>query len=484
MSDLAAALERSASEDIELIVDGVAYRFSSLWTAASKNRADLGPLCLRNDISSINAVLTAIAQDLLFTSLVSESAHQVGHFEASGLIQQSSGTTGEPKSVHIDWQSLYRVIASTVERIGVFEPPVRTLSWMPLSHDLGLVGMLLCPLVGVGMEWHRSGTVEIQRPQTFVLHPSSWLRACFDKSVAISALTPSAIRALRYANPHSPGALTALQSVVVGGEFIRAEDLAWLERFLANGVAPRKSFRLRPAYGCAEAGLTLSMTERGSSWRVMSASLQRIADGVLEESEGADALPLVSCGTPLAPTNLRIVGGSCGRIEFRRDSNAEWIDSGDLGYLSDGELFIAGRSGDFLRLSSGEAVFAPDLDRELRENDAGVRAAVACSVAGEPGIGLLVASRGTADQRVAAACRVAQRFNELHGERPAVVAAGGRLCIPYTPSGKVRRLEAGSILNRLVGTESVPGVMLVSTKRLSRPMPGVNAFMPWEPNET
>ncbi len=463
MNTLRDALERSASVDLDLVVDGAVLRFAQAWSEAVVTSPSQEPVVLKNDYASVRMILSSIAHDAPLIS------HQAGNTESTypsgpGLTQQSSGTTGAPKSVFVCWQSLLTVVERSVERMGPFVPPVRVLSWLPLSHDLGLIGMLICPLVGIGLDQHRSGRVEVIRPESFLLHPPNWLKRCANERISMSAVTPSAIRVLRkHGCTISPERFSSLESVIVGGEFVDVDDLTWLEGQLHDSKVRQNVSKLRPAYGCAEAGLTLAMTERATIWRTRTVSCSGLAAGSLASGAKGDSIEIVGCGPPLTPSDLRI-GGTVGNIEFRDSADAPWTDTGDLGFIDEGELFVAGRVGDYLNPYNGRVFFAPRVDRLIQDSLASVRAVVCAELDDTGRIGILVACRGLSNASNIAEA-VALRFREIVGCSAYAIAVGHRRAVPMTPSGKVQRRAAAALLVSLCDGEVVSGLALVSVRQ-------------------
>ena len=387
------------------------------------------------------------------------------------LVQFSSGTTVEPKPVALD----QRAVVAQVEILNALWPDNAEVvhsgvSWLPLYHDMGLIGTVLPAL-------ERPATMTLVPPERFVARPALWLRALARHRATIS-VAPNFAFALaveRIRDDELDGCdLSSWSIALCGAETISADTL---RRFA--GRFARWGFRaeaLTPVYGLSEAALAVTFSPLGrgmASGRFERAALARDGRAVdaAEPAPAADTVERVSVGRPLAGFALelrdesgrrvpeRTVGrlfvagpslfrGYLGRPEATAAvMTGGWLDTGDLGFLSGGELYLTGRAKDVLVLR-GQNHAPEDVERAL---DAlpGVRrgcaAAVSYRAESEDTDRLLVfveLRRGaTAPERaalpararaaVAAACALA--IDELHPLAPGT--------LPRTSSGKIRRGE-------------------------------------------
>ncbi|MES2638493.1 MAG: amino acid adenylation domain-containing protein [Myxococcota bacterium] len=382
------------------------------------------------------------------------------------LLQFSSGSTRDPKGVVLTHANLLANVAQLAGRLPVGPDDV-DLAWMPLFHDMGLIGCHLYPL-SLGMRQVR------MRADVAMGDPLVWLRAVATFGATTTATTNTAL-------------VRANRRLIATGE---RPDLTTL-RFLFNGAEPidpavcRAFSRLTglpeaahaPMYGLAEAAVGVSATVDG---------LRTLPVG------GRDRVDL---GAPLPGVALRIVDardeelpdGVAGAVQvagpnvaagYWRDDDAtaalrcgEWIRTGDVGALVDGRLVLVGRDKDQL-IVNGRNVPAHDVEA-LAEVVPGVRGAVATSdarAAGERVCVAVVLAEGAEPWRVLADVRrvVATGL----GAEDVVAVPIDR--IERTTSGKKRRvlvrasLEAGALDG--AAPETVATVRRLWEEALRRPL--------------
>ena len=299
------------------------------------------------------------------------------------MLQYTSGSTGAPKGVVLTHANLVANIRAMGERIAVASNDV-LVSWLPLYHDMGLIGAWLAPLYfGVPLV--------VTSPLTFLARPATWLQMV---SRYRGTITGAPNFAYEYCARHLSDAdlegidLSSLRYAFCGAEPVSAPTLsAFSQRMARAGFDARA---LAPVYGLAEntLALTLPLPGRGlHTDRVEREALTR--DAVARSaSNGADALDIVSCGSVLDGASLRIVDAngdvvperSIGRIEFRgaaatsgyygnpeqtaRLHDDGWLDSGDLGYIAERELYVTGRAKDLI-IRGGRHFFPYELEAAI-----------------------------------------------------------------------------------------------------------------------
>ncbi len=300
--------------------------------------------------------------------------------ESPALLQFSSGSSGNPKALVISAQALDDQIAA-IRRWLRMGRDDGTATWLPLYHDMGLVGCFLAPIVN-------GSNLDVMEPKDFVRSPRRWL-SCFDDGRAsLSAAPTFGLRhILRRVKPeHVAGLdLSDWRALILGAERIDLEVLKGFTTLLAPaGFNPRA---LRPAYGLAEA--TLAVTGLGVDLSPTSITIDRrsliIGCPVVQcETDDPYALSLIGCGSPLGDFSV-VVADSDGRpvepgvfgtivldratmadARVTADGHVEWLpdagyDTGDSGFLYDGQLYVVGRLGDSLK-NRGTIVFAEDLE--------------------------------------------------------------------------------------------------------------------------
>ncbi len=370
------------------------------------------------------------------------------------LLQFTSGSSGRARGVQVPYAALEANVAAIRRWLGM-DGHRATASWLPLHHDMGLIGCLVTPVVDGSDVW-------LLAPEEFVQRPLRYLR-CFAAPPAGpgAALTAMPAFGLRYvARRVRPDALAGLDlsgwlAVIVGAERVPADALDRFHTLLGPFGLSRRS--LLPAYGLAEATLAvtgLAIEEEWSAVRVAPASLT-LGGSV---SMAADAPPLVGCGRPLAGVAVRIVdpAGGCladgqvGEIEVRSPALmagyrgaaeslttlvGDSLRTGDAGFLLDGQLHVLGRLGDSMKVRA-RAVFAEDLEAAL--TGLGLdRLAVALGVRAGAPTAVAVLERPSPCWP-AQARELLQRSAE--GAEVVVVTARPGT-IPRTSSGKPRRRE-------------------------------------------
>jgi acyl-CoA synthetase (AMP-forming)/AMP-acid ligase II len=358
--------------------------------------------------------------------------------EPCELVQFSSGSTGQPRGVRLDALAIAANVVATLERLP---SPLVGCSWLPLSHDMGLIGMCFCSLVSMGAPWE-GGRLALMAPEAFVRRPSRWLLACSELGATLTCTPNFGLDlVLRHAGLLPAGTdLRRLASVIVGSEPIRPSTL----RRFAQTMAPAgfDETALSPAYGMAEAALAVSIVRPGDRWRALAAP----------ESDGRE---VVSCGLPLRGVEVRApdVSVGAGPIAIRgatllsgylgepdsplRDG---WLETRDLGFVAGGEVFVVGRSDDVIMVA-GRKLY-PDALEVTAEAHPALRAGNCAAIPDDSGGYVIVAERSRAEPPpdLAEVCRwVRTELATRHGVSPAAVTIVSPGTLPKTPSGKLQR---------------------------------------------
>ncbi len=383
-----------------------------------------------------------------------------------GLVQFSSGTTVEPKPVALSHRALvaqvHAINGCWQDTDGHRESGV---SWLPLYHDMGLIGCVFGAL-------DRDASLTLLGPELFVARPALWLRAISRWQGTISP-APNFAYALcltRISDAEMEGVdLSSWHTALNGAEAVSPPVLrAFCERFARWGFRPEA---LTPVYGLSEAALAVTFSDLGVSFRSVHVEREALArEGLaLEAEEGRE---IVSVGRPLPGFNLEIreeegrplPPGRVGRIWIQGPSLMEgylgapeataralrdgWLDTGDLGFLRGGELYLTGRAKDVVILR-GRNHAPEEIERSL-ESVPGVRTGCAVAVSwlpedadGEHLVLLVEEARNSTPQQLEAlpeACREAVLGAVGLGVDEVIVLEPGTL--PRTSSGKLRRQEA------------------------------------------
>ncbi|MEX2146865.1 MAG: AMP-binding protein [Candidatus Rokuibacteriota bacterium] len=380
------------------------------------------------------------------------------------LIQYTSGSTGDPKGVVLTHANVLANIRALGRALAVCPDDV-CVSWLPLYHDMGLIGAWL------GSLYHGIPVV-LMSPLAFLGRPARWLTALSRHRGTISAAPNFAfdLCVKRVADAELAGVdLSAWRLAVNGSEAVSADTLArFAARFAHVGFAPRA---MAPMYGLAEAAVGLTATEpgRGPAVDVVDrATFERERRAVPAEPAARSPLRFVSCGSPLPGHDVRVLDADGlgvperaeGRIEFRGPSvtagyhrNLEltrtaihggWMDSGDLGYLAAGELYVTGRRKDII-IKAGHNLHPHEIE-DVAGGVPGVRrGCVAAFGVPDPKIGterLVVVAETRerdADARERMRAAVVERVVGAIGLPPDTVAITAPGAVLKTSSGKIRR---------------------------------------------
>jgi acyl-CoA synthetase (AMP-forming)/AMP-acid ligase II len=395
------------------------------------------------------------------------------------LVQFSSGTTREPRAVALS----HRAVVAQAVTLNRFWPDTAEVShsgvsWLPLYHDMGLIGCVLPAL-------ERPGTLTLLPPETFVASPAAWLRAISTYRGTISPAPNFAYGHClrRIADADLAGvdlscwrvALDGAESVVprVARDFVR--------RFSAWGL---RAEALTPVYGLSEASLAVTFSALDRPFASRRFDRARLDPGAGPVRESPDGREIVSVGRPIPGVSLRIVDergqaaplGHVGLVECAGPSVMEgylgepaataaalrdgWLRTGDLGFVFEGDLYLAGRAKDMLLLHGRN--HAPEEVEQAAAGVDGVRpgAVVAASwlpedADGERLVVFVEAARGLPARefdRIARDCEAkVLAATALSPDRVVVLPAGS---LPRTSSGKLRRQAA--LAEYLAGTLGPP----------------------------
>jgi 1-acyl-sn-glycerol-3-phosphate acyltransferase len=385
----------------------------------------------------------------------------------AAFIQYTSGSTGQPKGVLLTHANLLANIRAI--RAGLEAGPGDVgASWLPLYHDMGLIGSwLFCMVDGL--------PIALLSPLAFLTRPERWLWTIHERRASLSAAPNFAYELCVRRIPEAALEgldLSSWRCALNGAEPVNPDTL---ERF-ARRFAPYGFRReaLMPVYGLAESSVGVCFPPVLRGPRVDRVARQTFADArraLPAPAADASALRFVSVGRALPEHEVRIVDDagaplperSVGRLLFRGPSmtpgyykNPEataamsvaggFYDSGDLAYCADGEIFIAGRVKDLI-IKAGRNLVPQEIE-ELSASVEGIRkgCVVAFGVANEAlateSLVIVAETRERdASAREALARAVTERVAEATGVPPDAVALVAPGSVPKTSSGKLRRAD-------------------------------------------
>ncbi|MEV0251178.1 fatty acyl-AMP ligase [Nocardia sp. NPDC050712] len=390
----------------------------------------------------------------------------------AALLQLSSGSTGDPKAIVITHRNLYANITAMMERSGLTTAADEVMiSWLPLSHDMGMITFLAMPMLA-GVELVSITAADFLRDPLLWAQLISRYRGTFTGAPNFAyALLGN--RLDRVADDRAYD-LSSMQVAVNGAEPIDCAAMDTFTRQAARFGWPETA--LAPCYGLAEAVVAVSTPDRGSGLRVDHVD-RRVLEGEGIAAPLATGVAYAELGKPLAGIEIRVVDPTTGvargtrqvgEFELRGDSmtseyltargsraaqDAEgWLRTGDLGYLTEGgEPVICGRRKDVI-IISGRNLYPTDIERAV-ERVEGVRVgnSVAVSLgaggAGE-GFAVLAESDSHADESRALQLRraISMEVFRAVGIPPRSVAILAPGALPKTTSGKLRRSSARAIV--------------------------------------
>ncbi|HKZ74590.1 MAG TPA: AMP-binding protein, partial [Steroidobacteraceae bacterium] len=382
----------------------------------------------------------------------------------TAFLQYTSGSTGQPKGVVLSHANILANLNAMQRATGVTSAD-RFVSWLPLYHDMGLIGACFGALV-IGYP------LVLMSPFAFLSHPVRWLRA-LDRHRATLTAAPNFAYELCLSKIRDEELLgldlSSLRLAFNGAEAVSPQTVeSFAARFAPYGL---RRGALMPVYGLAECALGLTFPPVGRGPLIDRVARDRLqASGVASAAAAADPSPLcvVSCGAALPGYSVRIADdrGTAlpermqGRVEFQGPSatsgyfhnaqetarlfDGDWLDTGDLGYLADGELYVTGRAKDII-IRGGHNIHPQELE-EAVGGLAGVRkggVAVFAAADRRSGTERVVVLAETREERPALRAELVASINHLAVDLiglpvDEVVLAPPRTVLK-TSSGKLRR---------------------------------------------
>jgi fatty-acyl-CoA synthase len=392
--------------------------------------------------------------------------------DAPALLQLTSGSTAEPKAVRISHRNLFSNVRDASDHLGSDETGVMV-SWLPMFHDMGMVGCLLMPMLS-GME-----LVSVS-PADFLRRPLLWAELMSRHHATITTAPNFAWAVLtRQLARLEPGALD-FSSLRIAGNGAEPIDPATMEAFVAVGAR----FGLRPeavqcCYGAAESTLVISLSAMADPMLldvVDAAELEEERRAVPRDA-GRRVRRLPKLGRPVRSVEVRVVDDDdrpvgeriVGRLQLRGDSVTDgyltpagfepardadgWLDIGDEGYLADGQVVVCGRRKDII-IMGGRNIYPTDIERaaatapDVRGGNVAAVRLPADEHRARESFAVLVESKVSGDP--AAEERVGREvISRIVAEievRPATVRVLPPGALPKTPSGKLRRAAARALL--------------------------------------
>ncbi len=371
------------------------------------------------------------------------------------FLQFTSGSTGTPKGVIVTHENLVANAHAIMHDWLRAGPRDIGATWLPLFHDMGLIGFVIAPLL--------TATPVVFIPTlAFIQRPTVWMRVISEYRASIT-VAPNFALALAVKRPTGLEQLdlSCLRVLGCGAEPINPSTLQAFEACHRSvGLAPGV---ISPVYGLAEATLLASCAPAGSPHRILEFDTDcyererriELAD------RGGLRTRQVSCGRALpghtlqvwSPDGVALPEGTIGEIVLSGPSRTRgyygsegpvspFLHTGDLGFLLDGELYVCGRSKDLL-IVNGRNLHPQDLEWEIEQLE-GVRrgSVVAFAAPGESTeeLVVLVEAAGRGEESVTQHAR--RRLSEQLGVAVRFCQVVPRGSVPKTSSGKLQRARA------------------------------------------
>ncbi|MDV6344004.1 non-ribosomal peptide synthetase [Nitrosomonas sp. Is37] len=381
------------------------------------------------------------------------------------FLQYTSGSTSTPKGVMVSHHNLMFNARAFEEGMSIGADDI-FVSWLPLYHDMGLIGGLLQPL-------HRGIPAILMSPQFFIERPVRWLEVISRYRATVSGAPNFAFQLCveRVRSSQLQGIdLSTWRVAFSGAEPVRRDTMrAFVERFSAIGFPAGTIY---PCYGLAEATLFVTGGVRGEGMKVHEFSADKLAQGQAEVV--TQGIPIVACGFPASNHSVKIMDpekqilladGYVGEIwtdglslaqgywqrpqetaeTFTDHKGARWLRTGDLGFIHAHQLYIMGRLKDLI-IIRGQNIYPQDIELVIEEEVEAVRKGrvAAFSVEREEGEGIGVAVEVSRNmQKLVSAEALVTALSEVVStschESLSVVVLLNPGALPKTSSGKLQR---------------------------------------------
>jgi 1-acyl-sn-glycerol-3-phosphate acyltransferase len=380
------------------------------------------------------------------------------------LLQYTSGSTGDPKGVMLAHGNILANIRSAGRAAGVSSNDV-LVSWLPLYHDMGLIGSWLAGL-------YFAMPAVILSPVEFLARPSRWLWTMHRHRATLSP-SPNFgfdLCLKSFDRDEYEGIdLSSVRLLFNGAEPVSPSTLRrFTETFAPYGLKPEA---LAPVYGLAESSVALALPPLGRRPvidRVRREALVEHGRAAPASPEDARAIEAVACGRPIPGHQIRVVDDAGrevgdrveGRIQFQGPSatrgyfenpeatralfDGPWLETGDRGYFAGGDLFITGRIKDIV-IRAGRNIYPQEVEEAVGELEGVRKGCVAVFGSKDPGSGterlVIVAETRVTDrlERETIERRIRELAVDLLDAAPDDIVLAPPHSVLKTSSGKIRR---------------------------------------------
>jgi len=393
--------------------------------------------------------------------------------EDIALIQYTSGSTGNPKGTVLTHANLLANIRAMGKALHVTSTDV-FVSWLPLYHDMGLIGAWMgslyhaCPLV-------------VMSPLSFLARPERWLWAIHKHRGTLSASPNFGYELCLRKIPDAALAgldLSSWRMAFNGAEPVSPETIIhFAQRFGQYGLRPDA---VAPVYGLAECSVGLAFPPPGRGTlidRIRRDSFMRTGHAEPVDGDEKDVLRFVACGRPLADHEIRIVDATGrelgerveGHLEFKGPSatggyfrnpeqtkllfHGEWLDSGDFAYQAEGDIYLTGRSKDII-IRAGRNIYPYELEDAVGDIPGIRKGCVAVFGSPDPTTGterlvVLAETRETAPAQLEALRdRISALTLDMLGITADNIVLAPVRSVLKTSSGKIRRAACRELFEK------------------------------------
>ena len=316
------------------------------------------------------------------------------HPDDIAYLQFTSGSTRAPRGVIITERALMSNLQGIVRSGLEIRPNDRCASWLPFYHDMGLVGMMMAPMAS-------QVSVDYLATRDFAVRPLQWLKLISRNRSTVAFSQPFGLKlcTLRVRESDLEDLdLSCWRAAGVGAEMIRPETLRnFAEKFASAGF---NASAFLPCYGLAESTLAVTFSKIGEGFKSLQIDAAMLVErkmAVRLQAEGRKFNEFVNCGRAIPGHTVKVIddegqelsdlklgsvlvsGGSIMTGYFNNPEDTQrtlqpgpWLDTGDLGFLFEGDLFVTGRRIDVI-IVNGRNIRAQDIE-ELAEQQPEVRA--------------------------------------------------------------------------------------------------------------
>lgn len=406
-------------------------------------------------LNKLNLKMTVIQRDQIVKQNKTSVNNKYVNINSNNIsiIQYTSGSTSSPKGVQLSHDAVVSNIESITECLNINNKS-KALGWLPLSHDMGLIGTVLLPI-------YSRCEVNLIPPISFMLNPKIWVQLLSKYKITVTIGPNFAYALCAHKFPEEllkSIDLSSLEHCLVGSEPVKSKTLEdFIRKFKKAGLRVES---LRPCYGLAENVVAVSIFKQDCTFIEKP---HPVSNGNGSQNQ------FVSMGKPLRDIEVTILDdfgkslseNQLGEIAIKGHSLMSgyvgekpeytftkdgWYLTGDLGWKSKGQLYIAGRKTDLI-IRSGVNYYAHDIENALNDLEGVRQGGVACFGITDDEIGTeriiiwveIYLSRKTNKSELER--KISDRVFQHFGFEPDEIEVFQRRIIPKTSSGKIRRFH-------------------------------------------